>query len=89
MDESLGAFAKGPLAEPFPFLILDARYEKVRDGGVVMSQAVPNRHWRRLGRAHQILAVEMANLESHSSWKDFLLDLRQERPQRRRVRRRR
>src|SRR3977135_3198354 len=38
LDESLDAFANRPLAEPFPYLILDARYEKVRDGGVVMSQ---------------------------------------------------
>jgi putative transposase len=28
-----------PLAESFPYLILDARYEKVREAGVVMSQA--------------------------------------------------
>ncbi len=27
-------------AEPFPYLILDARYEKVREAGVIMSQAV-------------------------------------------------
>ena len=40
LDESLDAFASRPLAEPFPYLILDARYEKVREGGVVMSQAV-------------------------------------------------
>jgi putative transposase len=40
LDESLTAFAERPLAEPFPYLILDARYEKVREGGVVMSQAV-------------------------------------------------
>jgi putative transposase len=40
LDESLDAFAERPLAEPFPYLILDARYEKVREGGVVMSQAV-------------------------------------------------
>src|SRR5919107_1181916 len=26
--------------EPFPYLILDARYEKVREGGIVASQAV-------------------------------------------------
>ena len=40
LDESLDAFARRPLAEPFAYLILDARYEKVREGGVVMSQAV-------------------------------------------------
>jgi transposase-like protein len=45
LDESLEAFAKRPLAEPFPYLILDARYEKVREGGVVMSQAVLIAKW--------------------------------------------
>ncbi len=40
LDESLDAFARRPLAEPFPYLILDARYERVRAGGVVTSQAV-------------------------------------------------
>lgn len=29
-----------PLAEPYPYLILDARYERVREGGVIASQAV-------------------------------------------------
>ena len=40
LDESLKAFAERPLEEPFPYLILDARYEKVREGGLVASQAV-------------------------------------------------
>jgi putative transposase len=30
LDESLKAFAERPLQEPFPYLIMDARYEKVR-----------------------------------------------------------
>ena len=40
LDESLAAFAKRRLDEPYPYLILDARYERVREGGVIMSQAV-------------------------------------------------
>jgi Transposase, Mutator family len=40
LDESLEAFAARALEEPFAYLILVARYEKVREGGVVMSQAV-------------------------------------------------
>ena len=35
-----------------------------------------DRHRHRLGRRRQILAVEMANRESRSSWKDFLIGLR-------------
>jgi putative transposase len=76
LDESLDAFANRPLAEPFPYLILDARYEKVRDGGVVMSQAVLIAIGIDWDGRRQIVAVEMANRESRSSWKDFLLGLR-------------
>jgi transposase-like protein len=76
LDESLAAFAERRLAEPFAYLIIDARYEKVREAGVVMSQAVLIAVGiDRVGR-RQILAVEMANRESRSSWKDFLLALK-------------
>jgi transposase-like protein len=72
----LDAFANRPLAEPFAYLILDARYEKVREGGVVASQAVLIAIGIDWDGRRQILAVEMANRESRSSWKDFLLGLR-------------
>jgi len=34
LDEALRAFAHRRLNEPFPYLILDARYERVREAGV-------------------------------------------------------
>jgi putative transposase len=76
LDDSLAAFARRPLAEPYPYLILDARYEKVREDGVVGSQAVLIAIGIDWDGRRQILAVEMANRESRSSWKDFLLGLR-------------
>lgn len=76
LDESLRAFARRPLHEPFAYLILDARYEKVREAGVVMSQAVLIAVGIDWDGRRQILAVEMANRESRFSWKDFLLGLR-------------
>ncbi len=69
LDESLKAFAERPLAEPFPDLIVDARYEKVREAGVVTSQAVLIAMGIDWDGRRQILAVEMANRESHSSWR--------------------
>ena len=77
LDESLAAFANRPLEEPFAYLILDARYEKVRESGVVRSMAVQiaiGVDWE--GR-RQVLAVETANRESRSSWRDFLQKLKQ------------
>jgi len=40
LDEALLAFAERRLSEPLPYLILDARYEKVREAGIILSQAV-------------------------------------------------
>ncbi|ESY43203.1 hypothetical protein X745_32175 [Mesorhizobium sp. LNJC374B00] len=76
LDESLAAFARRPLQEPFPYLILDARYEKVREAGVVMSQAVLIAVGIDWDGRRQILAVEMANRESRSAWRDFLVGLK-------------
>jgi putative transposase len=64
------------LPSPSPYLILDARYEKVREGGVVANQAVLIAVGIDWDGRRQILAAEMANRESSSSWKDFLLGLR-------------
>jgi transposase-like protein len=40
LDEDLSKFADRKLEEKYPYLILDARYEKVREDGVIRSQAV-------------------------------------------------
>jgi putative transposase len=76
LDAELERFAKRRLSEPYPYLILDARYEKVREDGVIASQAVMiaiGIDWE--GRRN-VLAVELANRESQSSWKDFCLALK-------------
>ena len=77
LDETLSRFASRRLDEAYPYLILDARYEKVRIDGVIQSQAVLiaigiNGEGRR-----QVLGVALANRESGTSWKDFLQSLRQ------------
>ncbi|MGB8436169.1 MAG: IS256 family transposase [Burkholderiales bacterium] len=77
LDESLAQFASRRLGEPFPYLILDARYEKVREAGVIASQAVLVAIGIDWDGRRQILGVELANRESRSSWRDFLLGLRQ------------
>lgn len=76
LDEELERFARRRLEEDYPYLILDARYERVREQGAVRSQAVlvaigVNGEGRRC-----VLAVELANRESQSSWKEFLEGLR-------------
>ncbi len=77
LDAALERFATRVLEEPYPYLVLDARYEKVRIDGVIRSQAVLiaiGINWE--GR-RQVLAVELANRESTTSWKDFLRRLKE------------
>jgi putative transposase len=76
LDEELEKFARRQLEEAYPYLILDGRYEKVRQNSVIQSRAVMvaigiNEDGRRC-----VLAVELANRESESSWKDFIAQLR-------------
>jgi putative transposase len=49
----------------------------VREGGIVVSQAVLIAVGIDWDGRRQILAVEIANRESRSSWRDFLLGLRE------------
>lgn len=75
LDERLRRFARRRLDEEYPYLILDARYERVREDHVVKRRAVLvaiGVGWD--GRRH-ILGVELANRESRSSWKEFLSGL--------------
>ncbi len=40
LDESLKAFSERRLSDAYPYLILDARYERIREGGIITNQAV-------------------------------------------------
>lgn len=77
LDKSLAQFAGRRLSEAFPYLILDARYEKVREAGVIASQAVLIAIGIDWDGRRQVLGVELANRESRSSWRDFLTGLRE------------
>lgn len=77
LDAELERFARRKLESELPYLILDARYEKVREDGVIRSRAVLvaiGIDWE--GR-RQILAVESAGRESTTSWRELLLSLKQ------------
>lgn len=76
LDGELQRWAQRQLDEEYPYLIVDARYEKVREDGVIRSRAVLvalGINWE--GR-RQVLAVELAQRESTNSWKEFLLALK-------------
>jgi transposase-like protein len=71
LDESLAQFAHRRLVEAFPYLILDARYERVREAGVIARQAVLVAIGIDWDGRRQVLGVELANRETRSSWRIF------------------
>lgn len=77
LDEELKRFSSRRLDQEYPYLIMDARYEKVRLDGVIQSQAVLvaiGINWE--GR-REVLGVQLANRESRNSWKEFISGLLQ------------
>ena len=76
LDGELEKFATRRLEEDYPYLILDARYEKVREAGVIRSRAVLVAIGVNWDGRRCVLAVELANRESASSWKEFLVKIR-------------
>lgn len=76
LDEQLAQFATRRLDEEYPYLILDARYERVRENGTIHKRAVLVAIGINWDGRRCVLGVELANRESISSWKEFLLGLR-------------
>jgi putative transposase len=76
MDETLEAFRRRPLAGSYPYLMVDARYEKVRVDHQVVNQAVLIVHGVNQEGYREVLAVEVGAVESASTWGDLFRDLR-------------
>src|SRR6266705_6160686 len=76
LDEALRAFSERRLSEAYRYLILDARYERVREAGIIISQAVLIAVAVDGDGQRQIIGVDLANRESRTSWRDFLLGLK-------------
>ena len=77
MDAELEKFARQRLEGEYPYLILDARYEKVREDGVIRSRAVLVAIGIDGEGRRRILGVELAGRESTTSWREFILGLKQ------------
>jgi putative transposase len=77
LDHELDRFMRRQLSEPFPYLILDARYEKVRVDHVIRSQAVLVAIGIGCDGRRQVLGTEMAHRESGPSWTAFLKGLKE------------
>ena len=76
LDGVLSRFAERQLDEAYPYLVLDARYEKVRLDGVIQSQAVLVAIGINWDGRRCVLGVELSNRESRSSWTNFVTGLK-------------
>ncbi len=76
LDEQLNAFAQRTLTTKYAYVMLDARYEKVREDGMIASQAILIAIGITEEGKKEVLGVELSNRESRTSWGEFLLGLR-------------
>jgi putative transposase len=74
LDEELERWRARPLGET-PYLILDARYEKVRHGGQVRSCAVLVAIGIDPQGRRSVLGVSVSLSEAEAHWRDFLATL--------------
>jgi transposase-like protein len=78
LDAELEAWRNRPLeAEGYPYLFVDARYEKVRVGSTIVSQGVlVVSGVRQTDGLREILAVEIADTESEATYQELFRSLK-------------
>jgi len=76
LNEQVDYFRTRPLEQIYPFLWIDALYEKVRVDGRVMNIALMIAHGVTLDGQREILAVEPMLEESAETWGDFFRRLK-------------
>jgi len=77
LDEQIAAFFSRPLhGSRFPFMIIDARYEKVRVGGRVRSQAVLIAAGIADDGRRELLALALGDSESAETWGELFQGLK-------------
>jgi len=77
LDAELEAWRSRPLeAKAYPYLLVDARYEKARVDGRVVSQGVLIVSAVREDGLREILGVEVANTESEATYQELFRSLK-------------
>jgi transposase-like protein len=76
LDEELTAWRNRPLGE-VPYLVLDARYEKIRHGGSVVACAVLLAVGITQDGRRTVLGVSVSLSEAEVHWRDFFAGLQQ------------
>lgn len=77
LDEDLKKWRERPLTEKYIYLVFDARYEKVREGGRVVSKAFIVAIGITSEGTRDIIGCWTANSESFESWDECLRGLKE------------
>jgi putative transposase len=76
LDAEVAAWRTRPLSKPYPYLVVDARYEKVREDAHVTSRGVLLVVGIAEDGYREILATSTANTESETTWSEVFAGLR-------------
>lgn len=75
LDEQVQAFRERPLEGRYPYLFVDAKIEKVRDGGRVQRKCVVIAHAVHESGRREIIGLDVGEAETEAFWVDFLRGL--------------
>ncbi len=77
LDAEIEQWRKRPLTQRYPYLVVDARYEKVRQGGAVVSQGVLVVCGIDAAGQREVLGCWVAESESEASWGKAFAELKE------------
>jgi putative transposase len=75
LDEQVQAFRERPLEGRYPYLFVDAKVEKVRDGGRVQRKCVVIAHAVHETGRREIIGLDVGAAETEAFWTEFLRGL--------------
>ena len=75
LDEQVQAFRQRPLEGRYPYLFVDAKIEKVRDGGRVARKCVVVAHAVHETGRREIIGLDVGAAETEAFWTEFLRSL--------------
>ena len=75
LDEQVTAFRERPLEGRYPYVFVDAKIEKVRDGGRVARKCVVVAHAVHETGRREIIGLDVGEAETEAFWTEFLRSL--------------
>src|SRR3954469_12027211 len=76
LDEHVTPFRERPLEGAYPYLWLDAKHEKVRDGAHVVSKALVIAYVVHETGRREVIGLDVGQIESEAFWREFLRSLK-------------